>query len=112
MASTSSRLLFDGDEVVPRHSLSPTTAELESEDGAFMAGWNAMGPHSWVTASVICCSCSLHHACRHPAALAMVGGYLQAAAQREDRIDDDAVAVDTFVSSRGCVVFQSGGSRL
>jgi glycosyltransferase involved in cell wall biosynthesis len=62
-------------------------------DGARWRAWAAqgrashyMGYHFWYLAAR-----SLHHSRREPAALAMIAGYLAAAAKRRPHCDDDAV---------------------
>jgi glycosyltransferase involved in cell wall biosynthesis len=62
-------------------------------DGASTTRWSRLGRGSYFMGyrfSYLLLR-SLHHALRHPAALAMISGYLGAAASREERVDDEAV---------------------
>ena len=62
-------------------------------DGSSTTRWNRLGEGSYFMGyrfSYLLLR-SLHHALRHPAALAMISGYLRAALHRERRVDDKAV---------------------
>lgn len=64
-----------------------------ARDGSSTTRWNRLGQGSYFMGyrfSYLLLR-SLHHALRHPAALAMISGYLRAALRRERKIDDKAV---------------------
>lgn len=62
-------------------------------DGASTARWSRQGKGSYFMGYrfTYLLLRTLHHAFRRPAALAMMSGYLAAAARREPRLEDDAV---------------------